>query len=83
MKVSVQVHVLAREVLFHHGVVAFGVFSANQQMTPFDHAPAVLLKPHSFASLQTVEFTAGLLFGFTLSGSLELSLGFCQGLNGP
>ena len=52
-------------------------------MAAFDHAPAVLLKPHPLAPLEAVEFPACLLFGLVFAGTLEFSFGFSQRLHGP
>ena len=41
----------------------------------------MLFKPHTFAALETVEFPAGLLFGFVFSCSLEFTLGLLKGLH--
>ena len=83
MKVGVEVHVLSREMFLYHGIVAFGVFSTHEEMAALNHAPAVLFEPHAFASLEAVEFTAGLLFRLVFSCFLEFTFGFFKRLNGP
>ena len=76
-----EVHIIAREVLFDHGVVALGVLSPHDQMATAHHPPAVLFEPHALAALEAIQFPACLLFRFVFSCTLQFALGLLERLD--
>ena len=66
---------------FHHGVVAFRIFAADDKVAALNDAPAVLFKPHPFASFQAVQFPTRFLLRLVFPGAFEHPLGVGEGFH--
>ena len=76
-----EVHIIARKVLFDHGIVALGVLSPHDQMATAHHPPAVCSNHMRLLRLRRLSFLACLLFRFVFSCTLQFALGLLERLN--
>ena len=66
---------------FHHGVVAFRILAADNKVAALNDAPAVLFKPHPFASFKPVQLPTRFLLRLVLPGAFEHPFGVSEGFH--